>query len=191
MPPSREFIVERQEQRIFLRAPEVGTFTCVVEEGAVLTPGSRAGVLHRLDVAFELIVPAGVTGRIVSIPPERVHAPVEYGAVLYELAPLATTVIDSQQKESAVKTRSALALRAPYSGRFWHRPAPEDPAYVQIGDVLEPGRTVGLIEVMKTFTHLSYEARGALPQKARIVKLLADDGDEVDEGDPLIEVESV
>jgi len=189
MSERRELVVERQEKRILLRSPEVGTFTCVASEGAVLTPGSSAGVLHRLDVAIQLIVPDGVTGRVVGVPPQRVHAPVDYGEVLYELAPLAQA-LDAEGADPLDEEPAGLVVHAPYSGRFWHRPAPKDPAFVKEGDILEPGRTVGLIEVMKTFTHLSYEAGGELPTKARIIKLLAGDGDEVSEGDPLIEIEN-
>jgi len=185
----RLLIVDRQGKRVFLRSPDVGTFTCIAAEGTVLTPGTKAGVLHRLDVAYDLMVPEGVTGRVSTVPPERVHAPVEFGAVLYELVPFAQVVGDETVSDDKATPLDGLAVRAPYSGRFWHRPAPKDPAFVKEGDILEPGRTLGLIEVMKTFTHLSYEAQGELPSKARIIKLLAADGDEVSAGDPLIEVE--
>ena len=54
----------------------------------------------------------------------------------------------------------------------------------------EDQQTVGLIEVMKTFTHLAYTADGGLPENARIVRVLVGDGDEVREDDPLLEVET-
>ena len=44
---------------------------------------------------------------------------------------------------------------------------------------------------MKTFTHLHYDAGSDLPTKARAVRLLVEDGEEVSQGDPLIEVEAV
>ena len=59
--------------------------------------------------------------------------------------------------------------------------------------MITAGQTIGLIEVMKTFTHLAYtpEDKGgnALPTRARVVRIVAGDGDEVAEGDPLFEVE--
>ena len=59
---------------------------------------------------------------------------------------------------------------------------------MQPGDLLSEGHTLGLIEVMKTFTHLHYAPNDALPASAKVVRMLAEDGDEVSEGDPLIEV---
>ena len=183
-----EPIVDRQDERILLRSPEVGTFTRALRRGAVLTPGASCGVIHRLDVAFTLVVPAGVTGRVVSPRPERVNAPVDHGALLYELAPLVAEGDEAIEEEHG-DAGGAIALRAPYSGRFWQRPSPKDPPFVEEGDVLEPGRTVGLIEVMKTFTHMAYEPGESLPARARITRLVATDGCEVNEGDPLFELE--
>ena len=51
------------------------------------------------------------------------------------------------------------------------------------------GSVVGLIEVMKTFTHLHYEAGAGLPERARVVKILVTDGAEVSATDALIELE--
>src|SRR5688500_4989408 len=84
-----ELHVRREGQRVRLLAPEVGLFTCALAEGTLLSAGARAGVLITLGRARELVVPAGVSGAVSSRAPERVHAPVGYGDVLYELAPLA------------------------------------------------------------------------------------------------------
>ena len=84
-------------------------------------------------------------------------------------------------------------MRSPHAGRFWHRPIPDGAAAFcrAVGSELEAGHTVGLIEVMKTFTHLRYGATGELPERAKVVRFVAEDGAEVAEGEALIEIEPV
>jgi acetyl-CoA carboxylase biotin carboxyl carrier protein len=123
----------------------------------------------------------------VNAPPERVLAPVDHGALLYELAPLADTIAEAPR--AAATATGALSFRAPCSGRFWHRPAPGADAFVGAGDVLTDGTTLGLIEVMKTFTHLVYRADGELPERARLVRFAVPDGGEVVDGAALLELE--
>ncbi len=41
---------------------------------------------------------------------------------------------------------------APIPGTFYRKPAPGEPAFKSEGDTVAAGDTIGLIEVMKTFT---------------------------------------
>ncbi len=186
-----ELLLEEVDGKTQLSSPGVGLFTLAVETGRVLTTGMGAGVLDSLGTTYQLVVPEGVIGRVVSTPPVRLRAPVGYGTLLYELEPLTTAVMQDELAPvlPGGGKSSVLAVRAPHSGRFWHRPAPGEPPIVKEGDLLGEGTAVGLIEVMKTFTHLHYASGGPLPNKARVVRLVAGDGDEVLEGDPLVEVE--
>jgi biotin carboxyl carrier protein len=188
---------EARSAGLLLCAPTVGVLTQALPEGRALTPGAPAGVLLQLGRVIELVTPPGVCGRVVSARPERVHRPVGYGEVLYALAPFAAGAGDEEggvPADAAVLAggasgSSAPALRAPYAGRFWARPAPGDPAFVSAGDVLASGATVGLLEVMKTFTQVHYEPAGDLPARARVVRVVPADGADVSAGDALVEVE--
>ena len=187
---SVELLVERAGEHIVLKSPEVGLFTRALPAGSLLAPRAFAGVLHSLGRRFELVVPAGASGRVVGPPPERVLAPVGYGTVLYELAPIESVAPGAASEAHASATRSgALVFRAPYSGRFWQRPTPNDPPFLNPGDALADGQTIGLIEVMKTFTHLVYRAGGELPPRARLARFLVEDGGEVKDGGALLELE--
>ena len=55
-----------------------------------------------------------------------------------------------------------IAVRAPMEGSFWSRPRPGVPAFVEPGAALQGESTVGLIEVMKTFTAVRAPAPGRL-----------------------------
>lgn len=72
---------------------------------------------------------------------------------------------------------------APIPGTFYRRPAPDQPPYKNEGDPVSAGETIGLIEVMKTFTHVVAEEAG------RIVRFIVDEEDAVMAGQPLYEVE--
>jgi len=90
---------------------------------------------------------------------------------------------------AAGRDEDGLVLRSPQAGRFYHRASPAEAPFVTVGAVIEEGRSIGLIEVMKTFSHVPYRSAGRLPSRARVVRFLAGDGADVKPGDGLIEVE--
>lgn len=53
-------------------------------------------------------------------------------------------------------------IQAPFPGVFYRRPAPDQPAFVEPGQAVEPGTVIGLIEVMKQYFELKAEAAGTL-----------------------------
>ena len=183
-----ELLLDTSGERPVLRSPRPGLFTLAAPEGALLGPGQAAGVLLVLGEAHPLVVPAGVAGRVASRRPDRVHAPVAYGDALYELAPL-EGLASAVTEDAAEDASGAPALRANMAGRFWHRAAPDRPPFVAAGDVIEAGRAVGVIEVMKTFNEVLYRPTAGLPPRARVVRLVPADGAEVAQGDALVEVE--
>lgn len=63
---------------------------------------------------------------------------------------------------SEAPEEGAVPLRAPMEGTFWVRPSPRSPAFAEVGATVSAGDTVGLVEVMKTFTPVRSEGTGAL-----------------------------
>ncbi len=188
-----ELILRRDqadESHVLLCSPDLGLFTAARPKGALLMPGDSVGYLSRLGLARRILVPTGAVGRVVNENPERVHAPVEYGQVLYRLGPVGAGLVAAAQVSATATQGSAeLVITAPQTGRFWHRPAPEDAAFCGPGDELELGSPIGLIEIMKTFTQVAYQPGGNLPARVRVVRLYVPDGGEVTEDEPLLEVE--
>ena len=74
-------------------------------------------------------------------------------------------------------------IAAPLPGTFYRRPTPDQPPFKNEGDRVAVGETVGLIEVMKTFTQVTAEEGG------RISRFLVENEDAVMAGDPLYEIE--
>ncbi|WP_131763474.1 acetyl-CoA carboxylase biotin carboxyl carrier protein, partial [Actinomadura fibrosa] len=71
-------------------------------------------------------------------------------------------------------------LGAPAVGTFYRAPEPGAPPFVEVGDVLEKGQQVGILEAMKLMNPV--EADGA----GQVVRVLAGDGEPVEYGQPLI-----
>ncbi len=187
MRDSIELLVERDGETTRLLSPGVGAFTCAAPSGSLLGAGQDAGVLIVTGRPLYLRVPAGIAGRITSATPERVHQPVGYRTVLYELASVESAA--QQAAQDAAESSAGLFLPSPQAGRFYHRPGPDDPAFVAPGEELAEGRSVGLIEVMKTFAHVTYHPGATLPASARVKRYVAGDGAEAEQGEPLLELE--
>jgi acetyl-CoA carboxylase biotin carboxyl carrier protein len=75
------------------------------------------------------------------------------------------------------------AFPSPLPGVFYRASAPGLPPFKSAGDMVAAGDTVGLIEVMKTFTQVHAEEGG------RLIKFLVEDEDDVMAGQPLYELD--
>ena len=73
-----------------------------------------------------------------------------------------------------------VAVTAPMIGTFYRRRSPDEPPLVEVGDTVEPGQAVGLIEVMKLFSDLKAEQAGT------IARIDAEDAALVEYGQPLV-----
>ena len=72
---------------------------------------------------------------------------------------------------------------APLPGTFYRRPSPDQPPFKGEGEAVAVGDTVGLIEVMKTFTEVKAE------QPGKLARFLVENEDAVMAGQPLYELE--
>jgi acetyl-CoA carboxylase biotin carboxyl carrier protein len=78
----------------------------------------------------------------------------------------------------AIKT-----IQAPIPGVFYRRPAPDQPPYKNEGDAVAVGDTLGLIEVMKTFTPVVAEEAG------RLVRFVVENEEPIMAGQALAEID--
>ncbi len=185
---SLELILEPEGDELLLLSPGVGWFTRPLPKDQLISPGADLGTLRTLSHSARLIAPSTAFGRVANPPPALIQAPVDYRSVLYRLTTLDGDLgaVTTQAADSAA---GGMTVNAAYAGRFWHRPAPSEPALVSAGDTIEEGAALGLIEVMKTFSAVPYRATGGLPTRAKVVRILVDDGAEVESGTPLVEIE--
>ena len=72
----------------------------------------------------------------------------------------------------------------PLPGTFYRRPSPDQPPFKGEGDAVAVGDTVGLVEVMKSFTPVIAEVAGT------IATFHVEDEDAVMAGQPLFDIET-
>lgn len=188
-------VERRADGRVALRSPAVGLWRGAPMAGAVVTEGTWVGELEVLGVLHALRVPAGARGQVVERPEDdRARIPVEHGQSLVVLDPEAAgEVMAAPGVAERASGSGGLVFRAPTSGRFYLRPAPDKPPFVEEGQEISAGDPVGLLEVMKTFNRIAYAASAAdaLPERARVKRVVPADGDDLSSGDPILELEPV
>jgi len=59
-------------------------------------------------------------------------------------------------------------VRAPMSGIFYRRPAPDQPAYVEVGDTVKKKQVLALLETMKVFQKVK------CPTNGKVAEILVD-----------------
>jgi oxaloacetate decarboxylase alpha subunit len=79
--------------------------------------------------------------------------------------------------------RSTLAVRSPLIGVFYRAAAPDIPPFVEVGDTVEEGQTVCIVEAMKVFNEIKAEWRGT------VVDIPVENGSLVQAGDQLVILE--
>jgi acetyl-CoA carboxylase biotin carboxyl carrier protein len=71
-------------------------------------------------------------------------------------------------------------VRAPMVGTFYRAPAPDAAPFVEVGQHVEPGATVGIIEVMKLMNSITVDTRGL------VTRIVAENGKPVEYGEVLL-----
>ena len=77
---------------------------------------------------------------------------------------------------------SLLEITSPMVGTFYRSPAPDESAFVEVGDRIQTGQTVCIIEAMKLMNELEAEVSG------EIVEILVENAEPIEFGQPLMRV---
>jgi acetyl-CoA carboxylase biotin carboxyl carrier protein len=75
------------------------------------------------------------------------------------------------------------AVVSPMTGVFYRSASPDVPPFVEVGDRVEAGQTIGLIEAMKVFSEIPVDHSG------RVVEILVADTRLVSQGDTLMVID--
>ena len=86
------------------------------------------------------------------------------------------------QKEIRKENRGQI-IKSPMVGTFYLKPSPTSNPYVEIGKEIEKGETVCIIEAMKLMNEIESEYNG------KITKIFVNDGESVEYGTELFEIE--
>jgi acetyl-CoA carboxylase biotin carboxyl carrier protein len=104
-------------------------------------------------------------------------------------APVAAAPQSLPEKEAAAPAETTatnlIEIKSPMIGTFYRKSSPDKPTFVEVGDKVEAGKVVCIIEAMKLFNEIESEVSG------KIVKVLVDDATPVEYDQPLFLVEPV
>jgi len=174
-------------------SPDVGWWSDHPPEGSAVGPGTVVGLLSSLNHRTILVLPDGASGHAVARDRRRRAIAVEFGQVLFELAPLRAGSGDGSRPAgdpsagNPVGTEGGRAVLAPTDGFFYRGPSPGAPPFVEIGTRIRTGEPLGLVEVMKTFNHILYGGPG-FPEQAEVAEIRVGDSEEVHAGQILVVV---
>lgn len=94
--------------------------------------------------------------------------------------PVAESAVPSPETASDVEL-----ITSPIVGTFYRAPAPDSPPFCEIGDIVEKGRPLCVLEAMKVMNELEAEFQ------MEIVGIRVNNGEMVEYGTPLLEVRRV
>jgi len=86
----------------------------------------------------------------------------------------AASASNSSADSSEEDTSQYLEVKSPMVGTFYRSPSPDKPVYVKVGDDIEVGSVVCIVEAMKLFNEIESEVKG------KIVKVLVEDASPVE-----------
>lgn len=89
----------------------------------------------------------------------------------------------SATASETVDKKNTVDIKAPMVGTFYRSPSPEAPPYINIGDVIEAGQVICIIEAMKLMNEIKSEVKG------KVVDIQVDNAEPVEFGQVLLVVE--
>ena len=112
----------------------------------------------------------------------QASAPV-MAAVAEQKPAAASSTAAAEPAVQAAESNNYVEIKSPMIGTFYRSPNPETDAYVSVGDTVEAGQTVCIIEAMKLFNEIESDISGT------IVKILVEDATPVEYDQPLFLVD--
>lgn len=108
--------------------------------------------------------------------------PVIFSSAMPEPRPVDSQVKNSVSEKSDTKKTPESCIVSPMVGTFYCRPDPNSPPFVSVGDKINKGQVVCIVEAMKLFNEIEADLSGV------VEKILVSDGESVEFGQPLIQL---
>ena len=114
------------------------------------------------------------------------NAPMQYAAAPTQVASAPVTEVSAPVATptvAAANDSKYITVKSPMIGTFYRSSGPDKGPFVNVGDDIEIGKPVCIIEAMKLFNEIESEVKG------KIVKVLVDDATPVEYDQPLFLVD--
>lgn len=121
-----------------------------------------------------------ITRTVAVSAPQAVHT---VAAAPASVAPAPQTVAAATATATPVAEDLGNAQRSPMVGTFYRAPSPTSPAFVEVGQHVNAGDTLCIIEAMKLMNEIEAEQSGV------VKAILVENGQPVEYGEPLFIIE--
>jgi acetyl-CoA carboxylase biotin carboxyl carrier protein len=128
-----------------------GLIAAVDESGIDSLEVSRGGTRIRISKSAPSVVMSGGTMHAAPAP-----------APARESAPAAPAPAAAPVPAAAPAPGNLIEIKSPMVGTFYRSPAPEAPAYVEVGTRVGKGQTLCILEAMKLMNELEAEVAGTI-----------------------------
>ncbi len=138
-----------------------------VEEVKIEKEDFKITIKTKKNISQQIIVdemPSNVTVPISKNPSQSIE-------------PISDNVIENQNIQ--LDNEKHVIIKSPIIGTFYRKPSPDKDYFVEVGQTVEAGNVLCVIEAMKLFNEIESEISGT------IIKILADDQSPVEFDQPL------
>lgn len=142
-----------------------------IENLVNMLEGSTIGELELTEAGTEIII-------------RRQPGMVMVSASTQQLSNTSVSGVQGTPTHTA-KADSSVAIIAPLTGVYYSSPSPSSPPFASVGDVVQVGQVIALVEAMKVFNEIQAEISGC------VSALVATTGEVVQKGDALIRIQPV
>jgi acetyl-CoA carboxylase biotin carboxyl carrier protein len=138
--------------------------------------------LRRAGTTQEFVVGAGPLVSVAAAPAGAgtvTQAPPSAAATPATQAPVNATPVPSTAPNAG---ESDFLQKSPIVGTYYESPSPDSPPFIRVGDTVEPGQVLCIIESMKLMNEIEAEVAGVITSK------LVENGKPVEYGEALIAI---
>ena len=90
---------------------------------------------------------------------------------------------ESEKETSKQESKNLIEIKAPLVGTFYRSPSPDAASFVEVGQEIEVGEVICIVEAMKLMNEIKSEVRG------KVVDILAENADPVEFGQIMFLIE--
>jgi acetyl-CoA carboxylase biotin carboxyl carrier protein len=117
-------------------------------------------------------------------PPQVIHIPAAHAAPMVQHAPAPSAAAAPQTPPAAAvpPAEELHTVKSPIVGTYYESPSPGSPPFVKIGDVVEAGQVLCIVEAMKLMNEIESDVAG------EVMKKFASNGQPVEYGQALFAI---
>ena len=161
-------------------SPMIGSIKLNIVVGQLVRSHQIIGSITRNGQEFDLELPANINAQVTRAPKE-INSNIEFSQdfLLLSINKHSESIIEESSNQDKYDH-----VYSPMDGLIYLRPSPKEPDFVEVGDILEYGKNIGLVEVMKNFYPLKYQEKFL----AEIKEILVKDASSIKSGQAIIAI---